>query len=247
MDAPMHHAVHYREWVEAMHAALQANDEAAFSAAMRGFNGLHDATVMSSVRKVRGDLQAALERFRAESRLAELAEREVPDARQRLAHVIKLTDDAAHHTMDLVDQSCPLVDAISREAQRLQGLMAADAQGTTDATVQAEVVRFLALAQSNMKSVRARLSDVLLAQGYQDLSGQIIRNVMKLVDELEVALGDLVRIDSGESARERPAHQALQVASAPPVPFGPVVPGVEHGETVGGQQDVDAMLSGLGM
>ena len=38
--------------------------------------------------------------------------RQVPDARQRLAHVLKLTDDAAHHTMDLVDQSCPLVDAV---------------------------------------------------------------------------------------------------------------------------------------
>jgi len=40
------------------------------------------------------------------------------------------------------------------------------------------------------------LTDVLLAQGYQDLSGQIIRNVMQLVDELELALVDLVRIDS---------------------------------------------------
>jgi len=49
-----------------------------------------------------------------------------------------------------------------------------------------------------MKTVRARLTDVLLAQGYQDLSGQIIRNVMQLVDELELALVDLVRIDRFE-------------------------------------------------
>ena len=75
---------------------------------------------MTSVRKVRGDLQAALERFRSDSRLPELTERQVPDARLRLAHVLKLTDDAAHRTMDLVDQSCPLVDAVAHEAQRLQ-------------------------------------------------------------------------------------------------------------------------------
>lgn len=246
MDAPVHHAARYREWVEAMHAALQANDEAGFSAAMRGFNGLQDATVMSSVRKVRGDLQAALERFRAESRLAELAEREVPDARQRLAHVIKLTDDAAHHTMDLVDQSCPLVDAVAREAQRLQGLLAG-LQGTADAAARTELANFLAATQASMKSVRARLSDVLLAQGYQDLSGQIIRNVMKLVDELEATLGDLVRIDHCETAGERPARRLAPLESARTTPVGPVVPGVQHGETVGGQQDVDAMLSGLGM
>jgi chemotaxis protein CheZ len=234
----MNLAVDYREWVEAMHAALAANDEAAFSAAMRGFNQRQDSCVMTSVRKVRGDLQAALERFRAESRLAELAEREVPDARQRLAHVLKLTDDAAHHTMDLVDQSCPLVDAVAQGARRLQALIGPNAP--VDAALQAELTGFLAQTQSNMKHVRARLADVLLAQGYQDLSGQIIRNVMKLVDELEIALGDLVRIDRFEFAGET-------LADAGSRGFGPVVPGIEHGETVGGQQDVDAMLSGLGM
>jgi len=102
-----------------MHAALAADDEPAFSAAMRGFNALQDSSVMTSVRKVRGDLQAALERFRA-NRDCRDGERQVPDARQRLAHVLKLTDDAAHHTMDLVDQCCPLVDAVVQGAQRLQ-------------------------------------------------------------------------------------------------------------------------------
>ena len=217
-----------------MRAALAADDEAAFSAAMRGFNSLQDSSVMTSVRKVRGDLQAALERFRAESRLAEMAERQVPDARQRLAHVLKLTADAAHHTIDLVDQSCPLVDAVAQEARRLQDLPA----------VSADVGRFLERTQDHMKIVRARLTDVLLAQGYQDMSGQIIRNVMQLVDELELALGDLVRIDGFESAGD--AIGSLPAPAAARA-YGPVVPGVAHGETVGGQEEIDAMLSGLGM
>jgi chemotaxis protein CheZ len=216
-----------------MHAALAADDEAAFSAAMRGFNALQDSSVMTSVRKIRGDLQAALERFRAESRLAEMAERQVPDARQRLAHVLKLTDDAAHLTMDLVDQSCPLVDAVAQQAQRLQRLPA----------LSAEVGQFLEQTQTHMKTVRARLTDVLLAQGYQDLSGQIIRNVMQLVDELEMAVGDLVRIDRFEFDGDINASRAGSAAGA----YGPVVPGVAHGKTVGGQEDIDAMLSGLGV
>ena len=92
-----------------------------------------------------------------------------------------------------------------------------------------------------MKVVRARLTDVLLAQGYQDLSGQIIRNVMQLVDELEMALGDLVRIDRFEFDGERIASGAAAVDTGA---YGPVVPGIAHGETVGGQEDIDAMLSG---
>jgi chemotaxis protein CheZ len=238
MDSISRQSADYRPWVEAMRAALAAGDESAFSAAMRGFNALQDSSVMTSVRKVRGDLQAALERFRAESRLAEMAERQVPDARQRLAHVLKLTDDAAHHTMDLVDQSCPLVDAVTHEAHLLQQLP----------ELSADIGRFLELTQAHMKTVRARLTDVLLAQGYQDLSGQIIRNVMQLVDELEMALGDLVRIDRFEFDSEFDGGTMTSVAGhAAAGAYGPVVPGVGHGETVGGQEDIDAMLSGLGV
>jgi chemotaxis protein CheZ len=231
----------YRHWVEAMHAALAANDEGAFLAALQTFNTLQESSLITNVRKVTGDLQAALEQFRSDSRLVDLAERQVPDARARLTHVLKLTDDAAHHTMDLVDQCCPLVDSIAQEATRLQQL--ARASGADPSSARAEIDAFLGQSAGHMKTVRARLGDVLLAQGYQDLSGQIIRSVMKLVDELEVALSDLVRIGglvSGSSEARRPVVSAA-------TGHGPVVPGVEHGDTVGGQDDIDAMLSGLGM
>ncbi|HXN10811.1 MAG TPA: protein phosphatase CheZ, partial [Steroidobacteraceae bacterium] len=82
-------------------------------------NAAQESTVMSDVRKVASGLQAALEQFRTDSRLVDLAERQVPDARARLVHVLKLTDDAAHHTMDLVDQSCPIVDQVAETATRL--------------------------------------------------------------------------------------------------------------------------------
>jgi len=104
-----------------------------------------------------------------------------------------------------------------------------------------ELEAFLEKSSTQMKTVRSRLADVLLAQGYQDLSGQIIRSVMKLVDELEVALGDLVSIGELSGGHAPPRH--AEASSG----HGPVVPGVAHGETVGGQDDIDAMLSGLGM
>jgi chemotaxis protein CheZ len=102
VDHSAQHAAEYRVWVEAMHAALMSHDSPAFGAALAGFNSFQESTVMSGVRKVAGDLQAALEQFRCDSRLLDLAERQVPDARHRLAHALKLTDDAAHRTMDLV-------------------------------------------------------------------------------------------------------------------------------------------------
>jgi chemotaxis protein CheZ len=82
---------------------------------------------------------------------------------------------------------------------------------------------------------------VLLAQGFQDLSGQIIRGVMKLVSELELALTDLVRLSKSGPRGPNPLSDETRRG------FGPVVPGINNGPAVSGQQDVDALLSGLGM
>ncbi len=225
-------------WVEAMHHALVADDETAFKAALEGFTAAQDASLVSGVRKVADNLQAALEQFRADSRLVDLAERQVPDARARLAHVLKLTDEAAHHTMDLVDQSCPLVDQVATAAVRL---VSPDAIPPGQGQPRwSEVESFLHETVAKMQAVRGRMTEVLLAQGYQDLSGQILRSVMKLVDELEVALGELVRIGNLQDVSD------AATVRGPGASHGPVVPGVAHGVIVKGQQDVDAMLSDLG-
>ena len=63
--------------------------------------------------------------FSVDSRLVDLAEKEVPDARHRLDHVLKLTDEAAHRTMDLVEQSGPLAERTAREAADARRAVAA--------------------------------------------------------------------------------------------------------------------------
>jgi chemotaxis protein CheZ len=225
-------------WIEDLHRALVQDDEQAFHTALEGFNAVQESSVMTGVRKVAHDLQSALEHFRTDSRLVDLAERQVPDARARLVHVLKLTDDAAHHTMDLVDQSCPIVEQVAEAAARLLSPASRPAHRSKPSWI--EVEAFLGETVGRMKTLRSRLAEVLLAQGYQDLSGQILRSVMTLVDELEIALGDLVRLGNLQASSREPA------APGPDRAFGPVVPGVTHGTTVSGQQDVDAMLSGLG-
>ena len=239
MNAVQQGAASNAAWVRALNDALKKNDQAAFAIALDGLNAAQHSTLMSGVRQVTGDLQAALEQFRNDSRLLDLAEREVPDARHRLAHVLKLTDEAAHQTMDLIDQSCPLLDTITREAERL--LKDGNVSGEMHNESMRDVALFAGTALDNARSVRSKLTDVLLTQGYQDLSGQIIRSVMKLVGELELALNTLVRIGNLQTPSTRREAEAASHG------HGPVIPGVYHGNTVGDQQDVDAMLSGLGM
>ena len=240
MDNFQQRASAYAVGVEALRVALTKGDESAFWSTIDELKASREYRVMTDVRQVADDLRTALEHFQSDSRLVDMARHEVPDARNRLAHVLKLTDSAAHHTMDLVDQCCPVVDAIARDAERLLALSVQNPD--SERALHMDTKTFLSATPLHMKSVRGWLSEVLLAQGYQDLSGQILRSVMKLVDELEVALGNLVRIDSLFQC-SLPQPDGVSPAGV----HGPVVPGVEHGNTVDGQQDVDAMLSNLGM
>ncbi|HEU4603066.1 MAG TPA: protein phosphatase CheZ [Steroidobacteraceae bacterium] len=235
----------YGASIAALAGALAAGDEAAFLAELDALVRRREMTLFGELRKLTGDLQSALDRFRLDSRLLVLAEKEVPDARHRLDHVLKLTDEAAHRTMDLVEQSAPLADRTATSATEIQAVWKRFRQRQVDvAEFQSMVLKmdkFLNEACADMDRVRGNLSEVLLAQGFQDLSGQIIRGVMKLVSELEVALADLIRLSKAGSDQVKASTGDTTRG------FGPAIPGINNGPAVSGQQDVDALLSGLGM
>lgn len=224
----------YGQLITAMSDALARGDEAAFDAAAWTLEIEHESPVRTGVRRIATELQAALDQFGRSSRLVDMAERDVPDARQRLAHVLKLTDEAAHRTLDLVEQSQPLADALARRSEEI---LRQPEQGRNPEALS----EFLRTTSATASDIRSRLDAVLMTQGYQDITGQIIRGVMKLVDELETALAELIKIGG-----LRPAL-ADRTASAGMKLRGPVVPGVPHAAPMAAQTDVDALLSGLGM
>ncbi len=236
----------YGSSVATLAGALAAGDEQLFLSELDLLVHRRERTLFTELRKLTGDLQSALDRFSVDSRLVDLAEKEVPDARARLDHVLKMTDEAAHKTMDLVEQCGPLAERTSRAAGDIAGLWAKFRARKIEIdefrSMIAKLDLFLDASRTDMDKVRGNLSEVLLAQGYQDLSGQIIRGVMKLVSELETALVDLVRLS-------RTGVHAIPAASNDGMSrgFGPAVPGVDNGPSASSQSDVDSLLAGLGM
>jgi chemotaxis protein CheZ len=198
------------------------------------------------LRALNASLQRTLDEFRNSFRRASSAGKEMPDARVRLDHVLKLTEDAAHRTLDLVERSGPLADRLSVDAVALidpirQARVAYT--GTAVAELLFRVEDFLGRVQHDGSSVRANLAEVLMAQSYQDLSGQIIRTVIKLVAELERTLAHFSEL-AGEGGAQQVAAAAEPASSGHG--FGPAVPGVTTG-AVGEQGDVDDLLADLGM
>ncbi|HET9107189.1 MAG TPA: protein phosphatase CheZ [Steroidobacteraceae bacterium] len=244
----------YGACVDSLSEALRGGDETAFFTAVDHIVRMREPATLTEIRKLTGDLQKALQRFSIESRLADIAENEIPDARTRLTHVIRMTDEAAHRTLDLVEKSGPLAERTAREAAALIDSLKSyrdrpmagggfeGAVRSIDAflPVARAVEAFLPIVRTDSEQIRRNLADVLLAQGYQDLTGQIIRSVIKLVEELEETLASLTRL-SGDVVE----HTTL--GESPDKGHGPVVPGVTRGEVASAQTDVDELLSGLGM
>lgn len=198
--------------------------------------------VWESLRALNSSLQRTLDEFRAGFHRASVAGRDMPDARLRLDHVLKLTEEAAHRTMDLVERSSPLAGGMAKEAAALmepvqRARTAPDASNI--AAVLASVEGFLSRVKQDGGVVRANLEEVLMAQSYQDLSGQIIRTVIKLVVELERTLAHFSQL-AGEQPELKPMVEESVNG------YGPAVPGIST-DAVGEQEDVDALLARMGM
>jgi chemotaxis protein CheZ len=232
-------------------AAVEADSDAAFLEALDELVSLRRRELFGRLRRLTSRLQGALERFNVDSRIARLAEREVPDARARLAHVLELTDRAAHRTMDLVDQSVPLAERAGEGATALSiaiaQWMAAGSPREPLPELVGRVAVYLAATRAETAQLKNNLNEVVMTQTFQDLTGQIIRSVIALVVELESTLAELMAIASpgaqdGEASGTGAADTELGKGT-----YGPVVPGVTRGPVVAAQADVDDLLSGLGL
>ena len=241
----------YEADIRALIKALEADDEHALIVGLERLTQVRESERSRELLRLSSELRAALDRFALDPRVAVLAAHEVPGARQRLDHVLRLTDEAAHRTLELVEKSFPLAERVEQGARRIQPLWQAFRARTISVpeyrTLLDYLDDFLGSSCADAELVRGNLGGVLLAQGYQDISGQIIRGVMVLVDELETVLVELVRLGRQSSpAQDLPASNAAEAVKSS-AGFGPVVPGIDHGSAVAGQQDVDSLLSGLGL
>jgi chemotaxis protein CheZ len=185
--------------------------------------------------RIASEMQAALSDVPVNEELARLAHRELPSARLRLNQVIDLTEEAAHQTLAAVEEALPVAHRMATSATEALAEWPAE---TASGNALRHVHDVLEAVSADAALLRARLSDVMLAQSYQDLTGQIMRPVVRLVSEL----ADTLTQSLGTDATSRSATEERSSKGS-----GPAVPGLNSGETVSGQQDVDDLMSSLGL
>lgn len=232
---------------------LQAGDMDGAIAILQQVNLAREQTLYQEVGRLTRALHNALKDFHLEIGLDgrldvnnELSE--MVDARSRLNYVIEMTEEAANTTMDNVDSASPRVQRLIERCDQVQEIWAKERAGADDEEYNA-VSRLLDMISSESKHVQQHLQNILLAQGFQDLSGQVIRRVINLVRDVEESLIRLVKLASEveqvagiQSVILTEANQKETSVSEE----GPYVKGVSRGDVVNDQDDVDELLSSLG-
>jgi len=158
----------------------------------------------------------------------------LPDARSRLNYIATKTSDAANKVLNSVDQAKADHAHISAETRRIAQAIVKD---PVKAVASGSVMNFVGDVEAATARIDRHLTDIMLAQDFHDLTGQVVAKVVSLAAELEDSLVKLL-------VQAAPAEHAHKVESA--ILHGPVVNPQGRADVVANQGEVDDLLASLG-
>ncbi|WP_234084736.1 protein phosphatase CheZ [Azonexus sp. R2A61] len=175
-------------------------------------------------------------------KLIEKAVSSLPDAKDRLAYVANLTEQAACRVLNATDIANPLVEDMSSRSKALGSDWdkAFANQLSTEQFRQLAVDTRVFLNQQlpeKTQATHAQLTEIMMAQDFQDLTGQVIKKIVVLAQELESSLMSLLLEVVPETKRTEELNSLMN---------GPVVNAEGRADVVVNQEQVDDLLDSLG-
>ena len=166
----------------------------------------------------------------------------IPDARDRLAYIANLTEQAACKVLNATDIANPLQEELEAGAALLGAkwdALFANRMGVEDFKLLASETRaFLKNAvPQRTAATRQQLLEIMMAQDFQDLTGQVIKKVIAVAQDLETQLMSVLIETMPGDKRTESVNTLLN---------GPVINAGGRTDVVGNQQQVDDLLGSLG-
>ena len=164
---------------------------------------------------------------------------QLPDTKSRLSYIARLTGEAAEKVLNQVDEAKAEQAQIAQRGQQL-----VEALGNVPglAAAMPELLTWSKEVVQASERIDTRLTDIMLAQDFHDLTGQVIGRVVQLAATIESQLLDLL-LHSSPSGK--PGED--KVLSVSPAELeGPVVDAEGRPDVVNGQAQVDDLLASLG-
>ena len=234
------------EQVKDLLQMLESGDEKNAQLTLDKLSGGRHNNLFSEIGKLTRQLHEAISEFQMDNRIIQIAGHQIPDAKERLNYVIEQTESAANKTMDGVETCIPLADGIKQDCDQLLSEWARmyrrELKPGEFRELAQQIEEFLAKTGKEAGDLHTLLTDVLLAQDYQDLTGQVIRKVITLVHDVEENLVEMIKMFGGVESYEKEKANTEKVTGAE----GPIINKEQRDDVVSGQDDVDDLLSSLG-
>lgn len=238
------HNSDYEEASVLIQALTHTRDKHIFQSVGRLTRGLHDAIVNFNV-----DADLSKEP-------PQIAASDIHDASNRLNYVMELTQKAAEKTMDMVDEASPIAMNLGQEASSLRTEWARLKRREMSLDEFRQLYQrmdvFLAQMVGGTEQISKNLQDIVLEQGFQDLTGQVLKRVIGLIKDVEKDLVSLVRI-AGQVEEvagladkvDQSEHDKNIMLKRKTEAEGPQI-NKARADVVSGQDEVDDLLSSLG-
>jgi len=172
--------------------------------------------------------------------LAESAN-QIPDARQRLTYIAQMTEQAASRVLNAADIAKPIQDELIARSdamsKRWDKMFANQLSVEEFKMLAADTRSYFAEAPARLKVTNEQLMEIMLAQDFQDLTGQVIKKVVEVVQGMETQLLSVL-IEAMPEQRKAEAPEGLL--------NGPVITAEGRSDVVTSQAQVDDLLESLG-
>lgn len=166
--------------------------------------------------------------------------RAMPDTRERLTYIAQMTEQAASRVLNAIDIAQPIQEKLQHDADGLARRWDAVFGGSGSVedfkSLAGDTRIFLKAVPAHASATGTQLTEIMMAQDFQDLTGQVIRKVVDMSQRLEDRLLHLLVEVSPEDKREG-VESLLN---------GPVINGRGRDDVVVGQAQVDELLESLG-
>jgi len=247
-----------KEQASALKNALDNGDISDAMERIEELGAVRDRSLYREVGRLTRSLHEALRNFeiKPESQQQQDELSKMADASDRLDYVVKLTGRSANRTMDLAEDTMPVAANLKQEAEAIREdwarLRRREMEPAEFRELYQRIDRFMDRISQDSDRLHGNLSEILLAQDYQDLTGQVIQRVTALVKEVEDNLVRLMVMASDVDQLAGVVHEdedndAVKKKKQEDRGEGPQIRAEENqDEVVSGQDEVDDLLSSLG-
>jgi len=169
------------------------------------------------------------------------AAKTIPDARERLSYIAQMTEQAASRALNAVDIAQPIQDGLKNDSQllgaRWEKVFTNQLSVEDFKALAADTRSFLNRVPQQAQATNAQLTEIMMAQDFQDLTGQVIKKVVDMAQTMEQQLLKLLVEAMPEDVRAEAPSGLLN---------GPVINALGRSDVVTSQGQVDDLLESLG-